>query len=135
MMTIAGLSHITLRVSSLSRSIAFYRDVLGGTLRATWKRGAYLELGPVWLCFLEGTPSPTDDGSHLAFSVPRESFESLSRALIEVDAGRWRSDTSEGRSHYFLDPDGHRLEIHVGDLESRLLACRHAPYEDMVFYP
>jgi hypothetical protein len=32
----------------------------------------------------------------------------------------WKDDKSEGASTYFLDPDGHKLEIHLGTLETRL---------------
>lgn len=40
---------------------------------------------------------------------------------------------SEGQSFYFLDPDGHKLELHVGDLASRLAQCREKPYSGMRF--
>ncbi|WP_173859970.1 MULTISPECIES: hypothetical protein [Pseudomonas] len=35
---------------------------------------------------------------------------------------------------YFLDPDGHKIEAHVGDLVSRLEACRQRPYAGMKFF-
>jgi catechol 2,3-dioxygenase-like lactoylglutathione lyase family enzyme len=38
--TISGLNHTSFTVSSLERSIAFYRDVLGLELEATWERNA-----------------------------------------------------------------------------------------------
>ena len=37
-------------------------------------------------------------------------------------------------SYYFLDPDGHKLELHVDSLAQRLTACRERPYQGMVFY-
>lgn len=40
---------------------------------------------------------------------------------------------SEGQSFYFLGPDGHKLELHVGDLVSRLAQCREKPYSGMRF--
>lgn len=45
----------------------------------------------------------------------------------------WKDNKSEGQSFYFLDPDGHKLELHVGDLASRLAQCREKPYSGMRF--
>nr|EKU2858816.1 hypothetical protein [Enterobacter roggenkampii] len=45
----------------------------------------------------------------------------------------WKQNKSEGASFYFLDPDGHKLELHVGSLAARLAACREKPYAGMVF--
>lgn len=45
----------------------------------------------------------------------------------------WKDNKSEGQSFYFLDPDGHKLELHVGDLVSRLAQCREKPYSGMRF--
>lgn len=47
----------------------------------------------------------------------------------------WKDNKSEGQSFYFLDPDGHKLELHVGDLASRLAQCREKPYSGMRFGP
>ncbi|WP_159065009.1 hypothetical protein [Thaumasiovibrio subtropicus] len=35
---------------------------------------------------------------------------------------------SEGQSLYLLDPDGHKLELHVGDLNSRLAHITEVSY-------
>ena len=45
----------------------------------------------------------------------------------------WKQNKSEGASFYFLDPDGHKLELHVSSLAARLAACREKPYAGMVF--
>ena len=63
----------------------------------------------------------------VAFSVGNSEFDALS-ARLAAECVIWRNDKSEGASTYFLDPDGHKLEIHVGELETRLSHYRqHAP--------
>lgn len=47
---ITGLNHVTVAVADVERSLAFYRDVLGCSVRAVWSDGAYLEAGTLWLC-------------------------------------------------------------------------------------
>ena len=47
---IAGLNHVRLAVTDVKKSLAFYRDILGCTVRAIWPEGAYLEAGSLWLC-------------------------------------------------------------------------------------
>jgi catechol 2,3-dioxygenase-like lactoylglutathione lyase family enzyme len=119
---IQGLNHLTLAVTDLELSVAFYRDVLGLELRALWADGAYLEAGPLWLCL---SVDPEADGAlradytHYAFDVAAEDFEVLCEK-VRAHAPEWKDNRSEGASLYFLDPDGHRLELHVGDLASRL---------------
>lgn len=122
---ITGVNHITLAVSDLARSIWFYRDILGGVLRADWPRGAYLELGELWLCLtLSDAPiAPRNDYTHLAFSCSDGDFDHLSQQISE-HAVLWQDNSSEGKSLYFLDPDGHRLEVHQGNLASRLAQYR-----------
>lgn len=123
-----GVNHVTLVVTDLGRSIAFYVETLGFRLRARWRRGAYLD-GPVWLCLELAPPGERiarHDDSHLAFTV-----DELPATLA---APAWKENRSEGPSLYFVDPDGHKLELHVGSLETRLAACREHPYEDMELF-
>ena len=119
---VQGLNHLTLAVTDLQRSVAFYRDILGFDLRALWEDGAYLEAGPLWLC-LSVDPAAASavraDYTHYAFGVAAEDFEALSER-VRARAPEWKDNRSEGASLYFLDPDGHRLELHVGDLAGRL---------------
>ena len=126
---ITGLNHITLAVSDLDRAVTFYRDVLGCDLRARWREGAYLEAGSLWLCLshdVQAHPSPRPDYTHVAFAVPVENYAAL-RARLLAACPIWKDNASEGASTYFLDPDGHQLEIHVGTLESRLRYYRDHP--------
>ena len=125
-----GLNHITFAVQDVERSLAFYRDVLGCELHARWDGGAYVTIGYCWLCLsLDPSSSPSKGYSHIAFSIEAQSFFSFQQTLTEQGVEIWKENASEGDSVYFVDPDGHRLEAHVGDLESRLEAIRNDPYE------
>lgn len=126
---VTGLNHITLAVSDVSASTAFYRDVLGFLLRALSNDSAYLEAGALWLCLSKDylvRTGPHPDYSHVALNVAEGEFTQLSERICKV-AKIWKSNRSEGASLYFLDPDGHKLEIHVGDLASRLHHYRDSP--------
>jgi catechol 2,3-dioxygenase-like lactoylglutathione lyase family enzyme len=126
---ITGLNHLTLAVADLGRSVAFYREILGFDLRALWSEGAYLEAGSLWLCLsVEPRPWPDDrrDYTHYAFDVAEEDFEAVAEQ-VRRRAAIWKDNRSEGPSLYFLDPDGHRLELHAGSLASRLARYRADP--------
>lgn len=104
----------------LARSIDFYRGVLGFALRARWPTGAYLDAGSLWLCLAQAAaPVPASDYTHIAFDVAAADFAALA-ARVAAAAPIWQDNRSEGASLYFTDPDGHRLELHVGTLASRL---------------
>ncbi|AFY34826.1 fosfomycin resistance glutathione transferase [Calothrix sp. PCC 7507] len=134
---ITGINHITLSVSDLEKSFEFYTKVLGCQAIAKWKRGAYLLAADLWLCLSldEYTrQSPADEYTHIAFSVPEEGFLEYSDRLIALGVKQWKQNTSEGDSLYILDPDHHKLELHIGSLTSRIAATRKNPYEGMEFF-
>jgi catechol 2,3-dioxygenase-like lactoylglutathione lyase family enzyme len=134
---ITGINHVTLSVADVERSFAFYTEVLGCRPVARWNRGAYLAAGNDWLCLSldsETRSGPSAEYTHVAFSLGRADFSEASERVSRMGVRRWKENASEGGSLYILDPDGHKLELHVGDLESRLEACREAPYEGMVFF-
>lgn len=119
---VRGLNHVTLAVTDVDRSVRFYRDRLGFRLRALWTEGAYLEAGSLWLCLSQDDQAaarPHPDYSHLALDVDAQAFARLGERLAGC-ADIWRDNRSEGDSLYVLDPDGHRLELHVGSLQSRI---------------
>ena len=130
-----GLNHITLSVSDLSRSVAYYAELLGFSLHARWNKGAYLTLGDLWLCLSHDTDvrsGPLAEYTHFALSVDRADFDTFARKVAEGAHPTWKENTSEGESIYLLDPDGHKLEIHAGSLESRLAALRKEPYDGLI---
>jgi catechol 2,3-dioxygenase-like lactoylglutathione lyase family enzyme len=134
---LTGLNHLTLAVSDLERSVAFYKDLLGFKPAAIWNTGAYLHLGELWLCLsLDGKHAPDAEPgyTHYAFDIVQDAFAAFRARLLEAGVAEWRQNRSEGDSFYFLDPDGHQLEAHVGSLASRLAECRIAPYAGMRFF-
>lgn len=135
---IEGVNHLTLSVRDLDLSFAFYRDVLAFRPLARWRSGAYLLAGEaVWLC-LTWDPTirrvGTDEYTHIAFSIAQADFLLAVDRIRAAGVQEWRHNSSEGDSLYFLDPNGHKLELHVGSWRSRLQSCRARPYEGMVFY-
>lgn len=136
---LSGLNHLTLAVCDLAASLAFYQQLPGMRLHARWETGAYLSCGELWLCLSldtqrRKTPAQESDYTHYAFSVAEAQFAVMVAQLTQAGAEVWKENRSEGASYYFLDPDGHKLELHVGNLAQRLAACRERPYKGMVFF-
>jgi catechol 2,3-dioxygenase-like lactoylglutathione lyase family enzyme len=134
---LTGLNHLTLAVRDLPRSIAFYRDLLHFHLDAKWDTGAYLHVGDLWLCLTLDTALRTVVApayTHYAFSIAQADFSAFCSSLRAAGVVEWQVDRSEGDSFYFLDPDGHQLETHVGSLASRLEECRNNPFKGMILF-
>ena len=129
-----GINHITIAVSDLDRSVQFYQKKLGMQLKVTWAAGAYLSVADQWICLSIDAVYPSRDYSHIAFDINEQQFEPFCQTLIDADVEVWKQNKSEGNSLYFLDPDGHKLEIHVGRLASRMQKMRENATQDMVFY-
>src|SRR5881296_2626128 len=105
MSTITGLNHLTLAVSDLERSVAFYSELLGFSIRMRGPSSAYLESGTLWLALVldsEVRRGPLAEYSHAAFSVDLSGLAFLVDKLTRAGVPRWQeSDQSE--SFYFLD--------------------------------
>ncbi|ADZ91614.1 Glutathione transferase [Marinomonas mediterranea MMB-1] len=130
---VSGLNHITLSVSDLARSLTFYVDLLGMKGHVKWDKGAYLSCGDLWLCLYCDDVSPAGDYTHIAFNVQEADFTTCRDKLRQAGVTEWKVNSSEGDSVYFLDPDGHKLEIHSGNLMSRLESLKEAPYSGLVW--
>lgn len=128
---IKGLNHITLAVSNIETSLNFYTYILGFKGHAKWESGAYISLGELWMCLSLDYPDKKLDYSHIAFDLDDSDFKNFSQKLINSDITQWKVNKSEGDSLYLLDPDGHKLEIHVGNLESRLQSLKTKPYKGL----
>jgi glutathione S-transferase fosA5 len=132
-----GLNHITLSVSCLETSFNFYTQILSCQPLARWKQGAYLLAGDIWLCLSLNRDRDrlrASDYTHIAFSVSPESLRQCRQNINQLNLQLWQENTSEGDSLYILDPDDHQLELHVGNWQTRLMATKQDPYEDMIFY-
>lgn len=46
----------------------------------------------------------------------------MSRRIADAGATIFKNNTSPGNLLYFLDPDNHKLELHVGNWQSRIQA-------------
>lgn len=134
---ITGLNHLTLSVSDIEASFDFYKNILGCQPLAKWKRGAYLLAGDLWLCL--SLDSNTDskvasEYTHYAFNLSPENYEYYCQNIQQLKLKLWKDNTSEGDSLYILDPDNHKLELHVGNWRDRLAATKQNAYEDMDFF-
>lgn len=128
-----GLNHITIAVRNLEQSLLFYCDLLGMKAHVRWDKGAYLSLGNLWFCLSCDEVSPAKDYSHLAFDIAEADFPAFVTKLRQSGVTEWKQNKSEGDSLYLLDPDGHKLEVHTGNLQSRLESLKQAPYTGLVW--
>jgi catechol 2,3-dioxygenase-like lactoylglutathione lyase family enzyme len=129
---IYALNHITLAVKDMERSFDFYRNVLGFTPLVKWEGSAYFLVGQgpasFWFCLdREAKRQESSDSTHYAFSVEEKDFEALSEKIKASGARIYKENTSPGQSLYFLDPDGHKLEIHVGNWKDRIASKKKDP--------
>jgi catechol 2,3-dioxygenase-like lactoylglutathione lyase family enzyme len=136
-MMITGINHITLSIKDVEESFAFYTQVLGFRPVARWPKGAYLLAGALWVALvlderLRATALP--EYTHIAFSVAQADFAALSQRIVDAGATIWQPNRTEGDSLYFLDPNGHKLEIHASDLETRLRTARESPWAGLEFF-
>jgi len=134
---ITDLNHITLAVTDLERSFLFYRDVLNLKPIVKWDKGSYFLVGEFWLCLnFDHNRVPSQCYTHYAFTVSQQEFELMSSQITSSGVEIFRENQSPGDSLYFLDPDGHKLEIHVGDWRSRVKAKKHNPgnWQDITWF-
>lgn len=110
----SGIDHVVLYVRDVARSVAFYVDILGMTVKHQSAGYAFLHCGDQ-LFGLFAADGDADMGrgeelSHLAFNVPCGKPDAIKQALAD------RGIAANGRGGdpdciYFSDPDGHRLQI------------------------
>lgn len=118
---ISGINHITLAVRDTETSFDFYRNILGFKPLCRWHKGAYFLVGKLWFCLnYDEQTQVANDYTHIAFNVSNDDFDELRSKILANKVKIFKNNQSEGDSLYFLDPDGHKLEIHVGDWQTRI---------------
>jgi catechol 2,3-dioxygenase-like lactoylglutathione lyase family enzyme len=133
---ITGINHITLSIKDVEESFGFYTQVLGFRPVAKWPKGAYLLAGDVWIALVldeRVRDAALPEYTHIAFTVAQADFAALSQR-IAAGAPIWQQNWTEGASLYFLDPNGHKLEIHASDLETRLRMAKESPWAGLEFF-
>jgi catechol 2,3-dioxygenase len=120
----ARIGHVHLKVANLDRAIAFYRDVIGFTLKQTMgDSAAFMAAGDyhhhlglnTWESFGGAPPAPGTTGLyHHAILYPDR--PSLARAVARVlEAGvplEGIADHGVSESVYLRDPDGNGIELY-----------------------
>lgn len=125
---LTALNHITLAVKDLDKSFDFYKNILGLKPICKWDKGAYFLLGDFWFCLnVDSKRLPTECYTHYAFSVSPENFPTMSETIIASGIYIFKENTSPGDSLYFLDPDGHKLEIHTSNWQTRMEIKKQNP--------
>jgi catechol 2,3-dioxygenase-like lactoylglutathione lyase family enzyme len=134
---ITGINHLTLAVRDIDESFGFYSRVLGFKPAARWPRGAYLLVGDLWLALIVDIHCRTNaspEYTHVAFSTSEANFPKLCVRIVASGTRIWKRNESEGPSLYFEDPNGHKLELHVGGIESRLRSIKADPWPGAEFH-
>lgn len=127
---ITGINHINLSASDLDASFKFYCDVMEFRPLAKWAQGAYFLAGDLWFCInydKNARNEPLAEYTHIAFNVRPENFKQVSQRIQNAGVKIWKKNISEGESLYFLDPTGHKLEIHCTDWRARIATAKLDP--------
>jgi len=109
-----GIDHIVLHVTDVKRARTFYTDVLGMTVYRESDSQVFLHAGQQGVALFKkrgDTPlAAGNDLNHLALSVATGTYEEL-KAELEKHGVAVSGRPGEDRCIYFLDPDGHRLQL------------------------
>jgi len=134
---ISGVNHITLSVRDVDRSFSFYAETTGSQAAGALEQRrlpACRRAVAVPHARRADQVFALPEYSHIAFSVPGPQFADAAARIRASGATIWQDNRSEGPSLYFLDPDGHKLEIHAGNWRTRLAAMKEHPWDGNIQY-
>ena len=112
-MKLTGIHHVSINVSDLDRSVAFYTDVLGLALDSTRPdltvKGVWLNLPAGQLHLIVGEV-PTANGQHFALGVTDldDAIAELRGSGVDV---RGPFPVGAARQAFLSDPDGNAIEL------------------------
>ena len=116
MIQATGVDHVVLHVNDVQRAKKFYIEILGMTAYREDSRQVFLHAGSQGVALFEkagGVPLTTgNDLNHLALNVAAGTYETL-KVELEKQGVAVTGRPGEDRCIYFLDPDGHRLQLMV----------------------
>jgi glyoxylase I family protein len=109
-----AVHHVSINVSDVDAAVAFYTDVLGGTVRGDRPDlgvdGAWIDLGPQQVHLVEA-PVPRNLGQHFAVRVGdlQATVDELRSQGIEIGDP---VTVGANRQTFLLDPAGNAVELH-----------------------
>ena len=119
-MELRRIDHVSLNVSDRSRSIAWYRDVLGLVQRGEPRRDEWPvfmgELGACVALFQAQVDSPERQPEstglrHVAFMLSADGLEEARGLLTGAGVPLRAEDHGNALSIYLPDPDGNMIEL------------------------
>ena len=134
---IFGINHLTLSVNDLDESFHFYVDILGCKPIQKNPNSAYVLAGDTWVALDKSQrpqASPGTDYSHIAFSVEMAVFSEIKKRLLDYGVTDWQKNKTEGESFYFLDPNGHKLELATSNLNNRIEEAKMNWGDQIIWY-
>jgi len=107
---VLGIEEIAFEVKDLSRSIAFYQDVIGLPLFSRGPEQAWFRIGKQSLALF--TQDRIGSGQHFALRIRPRDAERARRRLVAQGFPEEAMQLDAGLSVYVRDPDGNKIELY-----------------------
>lgn len=131
MFSIQGIDHVALTVRDVAASVEWYQAILGLERRYEDAWGSFpavVGIGSTSLALfpVRGDSPKEPPGAdtlcfrHVAFRVDRHNFDLARTRLPLVGIQISLQDHGAAHSLYFVDPDGHQLEVTTYDVDAEL---------------